>query len=169
MVEENKEKFRLYYQAGKNALERGKYRISIENLEKALETIGFSSPMGGDTQMLLITAYQAVGNREKAIALCQELTTHPQMITRKKASEVLYIIQAPELKRPETWMSKIPDLSKSDQTNPQYVTAKKTPRKARSKTEPEIDLSQVETEDNKFLWFALILTALTCTGLIWLS
>ena len=91
------------------------------------------------------------------------------MLTRKKASEVLYIIQAPELKRPETWMSKIPDLSKNDQTLPQYVTAKKSPRKARKKAEPEIDLSQVETEDNKFLWFALILTALTCTSLIWLN
>ncbi len=169
MTQENKEEFRLYYEAGKNALERGKYRISIENLEKALKIVGFASHLGGDTQMLLVTAYQAVGERQNAIALCQELTTHPNMLTRKKASEVLYIIQAPELKRPETWMSKIPDLSKSDRTNPQYITAKKTSRKTQKKLEPEIDLSQVETEDNRFLWFALILTALTCTSLIWLN
>ncbi|MDJ0746944.1 MAG: tetratricopeptide repeat protein [Xenococcaceae cyanobacterium MO_167.B27] len=169
MVQENKEQFRLYYQAGKNALERGKYRQSVENLEKALEIVGFVSRLGGETQMLLITAYQAMGNQEKAIALCQELTTHPNGITSKKAVEVLYIIQAPELKRPESWMSKIPDMSQNDTTTPQYVTARKSPKRHPPKIEPEIDLSQVETEDNKFLWFALILTAITCGGLIWLS
>lgn len=169
MVQDNQEQFRPYYELGKNALERGKYRLSIENLEKALEIVGFASRLGGDTQILLVTAYQAIGNRDKAIALCQELTTHPNTTTRKKAQDVLYIIQAPELKRPESWMSKIPDLSQSEQTKPKYVTAKKSSRSYQKKVEPEIDLSQVETEDNKFLWFALILTALVCGGLIWLS
>ena len=169
MVPDNQEQFRLYYQAGQNALERGKYRFSIENLEQALEIVGFGSRLGGDVQMLLITAYQAIGNREKAIALCQELTNHPNLTTRKKAQEVLYIIQAPELKRPEAWMSKIPDLSQSETTSPQYVTAKKSPSRKSEKIESEIDLSQVETEDNKFLWFALIISALTCVSLIWLN
>ena len=169
MVQENQEQFRLYYQAGKNALDRGKYRLSIENLEQALEIVGFGSRLGADTQMLLVTAYQAVGNRENAIALCQELTTHPNMTTRKKAQDVLYIIQAPELKRPEKWMSKIPELSQSETNTSQYVAARKSPKRDRKKIEPEIDLSQVETEDNKFLWFALIITALTCGGLIWLT
>ncbi len=169
MVQENQEQFDLYYQAGKNALDRGKYRLSIENLEQALEIVGFGSRLGADTQMLLVTAYQAVGNRETAIALCQKLTTHPNMTTRKKAQDILYIIQAPELKRPEKWMSKIPELSQSETTTPQYVAARKSPKRDRKKMEPEIDLSQVETEDNKFLWFALIITALTCGSLIWLT
>ncbi|HHP7229756.1 MAG TPA: tetratricopeptide repeat protein [Xenococcaceae cyanobacterium] len=169
MVQENQEQFHLYYQAGKNALERGKYRLSIENLEKALAIVGFGSRLGGDTQMLLMTAYQAVGEREKAIALCQELTNHPNVITRKKAQEVLYIIQAPELKRPESWMSQIPDLSQSETATPQYVNAKPATKRDRLNQEPEIDLAQVETEDNRFLWFALMLTILACGGLLWLS
>jgi outer membrane protein assembly factor BamD (BamD/ComL family) len=166
----NQEKLQEYYQVGKKALENGKYRLSIEKLKSAKELVNFNSQLGADVQILLVTAYQAAGKKQKAIALCQELTTHPNLLTRQKAKDVLYIIQAPELQRPPEWMSKIPDLSNSDAAKSQYVnTKRKTTQKPSKQISEPIDLSQVNTEDNQFIWFALILAILTIGGIIWLK
>ena len=170
MSNQSPEKFQKYYQTGIKALENGKYRLSITQLESAKELVNFSTRLGAEVQMLLITAYQAVGDRQQAIALCQELITHPNASIRQKAKDVLYIIQAPKLERPPEWMSQIPDLSSDEKDKPQYVTAKKT--KTQKKAENEIplsDLSQVNTEDNQFIWFALILAILTVASLIYLN
>ena len=167
---QNKEQFQLLYRAGKQALESGQYKTSIQQLESAKELVGFGSQSGADVQMLLITAYQAVGKKQEAVTLCQELTNHPNMLIREKAKSVLYIVNAPELQRPAEWMSQIPDLSNKDSAKPQYVTTKrkKTPAKKQEEL-PEIDWSQVNTEDNQFVWFALGLAILTIGGLVWLA
>ncbi|MGP0128668.1 MAG: hypothetical protein ACTMUB_05210 [cyanobacterium endosymbiont of Rhopalodia musculus] len=60
-----------------------------------------SSQLGGEVQMWLVTAYQAVGRLHHAITLCQTLTCHPCSDIRKQSKEILYILQAPKLKRPE--------------------------------------------------------------------
>ena len=170
MSTNNQEQFRQFYQLGKKALENGKYRVSIENLQSAKELVGFSSNLGAEVQMLLATAYQAAGKRQEAVALCQELANHPNLRMRQKAKDVLYIIQAPELQRPPEWMSQIPDLSSGDSTQAQYVTTKNKKSQLKKNDElPEIDLSQVKTEDNQFIWFALIVAILTVGSLIWLS
>ncbi|VEP13739.1 conserved hypothetical protein [Hyella patelloides LEGE 07179] len=170
MSQKNQEKFREFYQIGKKALENGKYRASIANLESARELVGFSTKLGAEVQMLLATAYQAAGKKQEAIALCQELTSHPNLLIRQKAKDVLYIIQAPELQRPPEWMSEIPDLSSGEQNKAQYITTKRKKTQNKKDEElPPIDLSQVNTEDNQFIWFALILAVLTIGGLIWLS
>ena len=167
MSNSNQEQFQKYYQLGKKALENGKYKISITNLQSAKKLVGFSSNKGAEVQMLLATAHQAVGNKQEAIALCQELTTHPNGLMRQKAKDVLYIIQAPELQRPLEWMSEIPDLS-SEETPSQYVTTKRKSSSPKSKELPPID-PQANTEDNQFIWFALIIAILTVSGLVWLS
>jgi hypothetical protein len=164
----NQEQFQKYYQLGQKALENGKYKVSITNLELAKELVGFSSNKGAEVQMLLATAYQAVGRRQEAIALCQELTTHPNGLIRASAKDVLYIIQAPELQRPLEWMSEIPDLS-SEETPTQYVTTKNKKSLPKKDNElPPID-PQANTEDNQFIWFALIIAILTIGGLVWLK
>ena len=165
----NQEQFQKYYQLGQKALENGKYKVSIANLQLAKELVGFSSNKGAEVQMLLATAYQAVGQRQEAIALCQELTTHPNGLIRQKAKDVLYIIQAPELQRPLEWMSEIPDLSSEETPKAQYVTTKNKKSLPKKDNElPPID-PQANTEDNQFIWFALIIAILTISGLIWLS
>jgi tetratricopeptide (TPR) repeat protein len=167
----NQEKFQEFYQIGKQALENGQYRVSIDSLESARELVSFSSKLGAEVQILLATAYQAAGKRQEAIALCQELTTHPNLPIRQKAKDVLYIIQAPELKRPPEWMSEIPDLSNSEATKPEYITTKKKTPKKKKENLPDdfVDLSQVNTEDNQFIWFALILAILiTISSIFWL-
>ena len=109
MTVDNLEKFHLKYRAGKEALERGQYRLSIENLEAAKELIAPNSRRGGEVQIWLVTAYQAANKIPEAIALCQELVTHPDLQTREQAQHILYIIKAPRLERPKEWMSEIPD------------------------------------------------------------
>ena len=166
----NQEQFQKHYQTGIKALENGKYRLSITQLESAKKLVAFSSKLGAEVQMLLVTAYQAAGDKQQAIALCQELITHPNLLIQQKARDVLYIIQAPKLERPPEWMSEIPDLSGGEAQKVQYVTHKKTKSPKKKQDElPDIDLSQVNTEDNQFIWFALILAVATVASLVWLS
>ena len=167
----NQEQFSLYYETGKIALERGDYRFSIENLEKAIELIGAGSIRGGEAQIWLVTAYQAGGQPEEAIALCEKLTAHPHSRIRDKAKDVLYIMKAPRLERPSEWMVEIPDLASTESSNPQYFTTK--PRKSNkiktSRVVPEVDLSQVDTKDNQFIGVALIVIVLTLGSLFFLQ
>ena len=172
MVSSNREKFRIQYQAGKEAFERGQYRQSVEYLEAAREFTALSSRVGGEAQIWLVTAYQADGKDKEAIALCQELATHPHPEIRQQAKRLLYIIQAPQLKRPKEWMSEIPDLANADDSKPKYVTAKSQTNNSsikKNNTSEPVDLSQVNTKDNQFIWVALIITLLTCVGLFWLN
>jgi hypothetical protein len=91
---------------------------------------------------------------------------------------LLYILKAPQLRRRQEWLTQIPDLSQiSDESDFNKVVASRyTPstqkRSPRPKLEPEleeIDLSQVNTQDNRFVWVALVGIALTIGGLLWFS
>lgn len=167
---QNHEKILISYEMGKKSLENGKYKVSISHLESAKKLADPHTRLGAEIQILLVTAYQAIGKREEAIALCQELSKHPNLQTRQKAKDVLYIIQAPKLQRPAEWMSEIPALGDEQAIKAQYVSAKKQPKKPDSTLElPEIDPSQIETKDNQFTWFALAIAILTIGGLIVLN
>ena len=170
MTVDNQNTFADRYQAGKIALERGDYRLSIENLEAASKLIAAASRQGGEVKLWLVTAYQAANRIDDAIALCEELVTHSSVTVRHKAQQVLYIIKAPKLNRPKEWMSEIPDLTNTDEDKSKYISAKK-----REKSQPitelpqPVDLSEVETEDNKFIWLALLLAAGIIGGLVFYS
>ncbi|MGV2828281.1 tetratricopeptide repeat protein [Myxosarcina sp. GI1(2024)] len=170
MTTDNREKFRLKFQAGKQALERGKYRLSVENLKAATELVAPTSPQGGEAQIWLVTAYQAANLITEAVALAKQLTNHPDAETRERAKRLLYIIQAPQLSRPKEWMSEIPELASTESSIAKYVTAK-TQNNARNidRTETKVDLSRVDTQDNQFVWFALLITILTVGGLFWFA
>jgi tetratricopeptide (TPR) repeat protein len=166
---DNQEKFQQKYQAGKQALEMGQYRLSIENLEAAKDLVANSSRKGGEAQIWLVTAYQAANQIDQAIALAQELITHPDTQTREQAQRILYIMKAPKLERPKEWMSEIPDLAQADQGASRYVGSKKksaTP----SETEQEYSKSTpTDTQDNQFIWFALGLIIIIISSLVWLN
>ena len=81
--------FQQRYQAGKQALERGQYRQSIEQLEIAKDLVSPNSRRGGEARVWLVTAYQAANKIEEAIALAQELITHPDLQTREQAQRIL--------------------------------------------------------------------------------
>ena len=121
-----------------------------------------------------MTAYEAAGRTDDAIALCERLKRHPYIEISKQARQMVYILKAPKLKRPSEWMTEIPDLDTVQENELKIsIAAKPTkssvPQKPKP-TEPEfVDLSQVNTRDNRFIWVALIAIGLTISYLVWLN
>lgn len=172
MSTESLELAKTRYQAGKIAFENGQYREAVENLEKASALLARNTRLGGEVEIWLVTAYEAAGRTEDAIALCQQLRRHPHSETSQQARRLQYILQAPRLKRPSNWMTEIPDLAAlSENESPIRIAAK--PRKTSERkppAEPEyVDLSQVNTKDNRFIWLALVVIGLTISYLVWLG
>ena len=176
---DQKELARREYGRGREAFERGYYRQSIQQFEKAAALVNRNSVFGGEVQIWLVNAYAAMEQFGDAISLCRQLTRHPHLDTRKQSKRLLYILEAPRLRSRPEWLTQIPDLGAiSDGENQDQLSshryaaadAPKKPRRKRPEPEPEpIDLSQVNTKDNKFLWVALVAVALTIGGLLWLS
>jgi len=173
MTIENLELAHQQFQIGQNAFERGLYRQSIEALEKALSLTDRNSPLGGEAQIWLVNAYQAADRNMEAIALCESLSSHPDIKTRKQSRRMIAILKAPKLKLREEWMTKIPDLSKIEEASSKNKKASgylpPAPRPRQRPQPAPVDLSQVETKDNGFAWIALGAIALTVMGLIWFS
>ncbi len=177
--EEQKKLAELQYRAGREAFERGMYRQSIQSLEKAVSLVNRQSPLGGEMQIWLVTAYEAAEQRQDAIALCEQLGRHPNIDTRKQSRRLLYILKAPRLKMRPEWLTEIPDLATLDEADRSNLktsrfaeTVPRKPRQPRTQPKPDlepIDLSQVNTQDNRFTWVALAAIALTLGGLLWLS
>ncbi len=159
------------YQSGKAAFESGQYRQAVENLEKAIALVNRNSRTGGEVQIWLVTAYEAAGRTEDAIALCEELKRHPFSETSKQARNLVYILKAPKLQRPREWMTQIPDLGAlSDNESKIRLAAGTKSSQSKKPTEREfVDLSQVNTKDNRFIWVALITISLILGSLVWLS
>ncbi len=165
------EEFKQEYLAGKKALEAGKYSLSIQHLERAINLISSTSRVGGEVQMWLFSAYQAAHKQTEAMAVCKKLSKHPHPDIRKKGKDLLYIMEAPRLERPKEWMLEIPDLTGMSESELKYRRGSgvsKTKAKTNYSTE-NIDLNQVNTQDNQFIWVALIAIFLTLISLIWFS
>jgi tetratricopeptide (TPR) repeat protein len=161
--------------AGQAAFERGQYRQAIEALDKAIGYAGRNSALGGEAQIWLVNAYQAADRNLEAIALCESLGSHPNLKTRKQSRRMISILKAPKLKLREEWMTKIPDLSQLDEAKSKnkkasgYPPSAPRPRPRPKPAQEPVDLSQVETKDNGFVWIALGAIVLTVAGLVWLS
>lgn len=161
------------YSAGCLALESGQYRQAIYHLEAALAHLEPHSALGGEAQMLLVTAYQGAGLLPEAIALCSQLARHPQLAVRQKSKRVLYILQAPDLNRKAEWLTQIPDLQDLDANDKKERlggrrTASKPPvRKLPSP--PPIDPREINTQDNGFLAVLLVVSALALCSLVGLA
>lgn len=164
------------YRAGQHAFERGEYRKAVELLEKATAALNPNTALGGEVQTWLVTAYEAAGDRTAAISLCKQLTRHPHLQTRKEGRRILYILEAPKLKSRPEWLTQIPDLAAlDDRTNRDRFGATGTPSPRstappKPKFPPEpVDLSQVNTEDNRFVWVALLAALVILGSLFWFS
>lgn len=159
---------RTEYQAGKAAFERGQYRESVQHLEKASALVKSASRLGGEIQIWLVTAYEAAGRISEAIALCEQLLRHPDSETSKQGRRLLYIMQAPQLKRPTEWLTQIPDLGTLPDNDAQIrLGSRATSSKGLPPQQPEpVELSGVNTRDNRFIWVALVAIGLTLGGLV---
>ena len=171
MSSESLEIAKQRYHNGKAAFENGKYRQAVEELKKACALLERNSRLGGEVQIWLATAYEASGLNQEAIELCELLKRHPYPETSKEAKRLQYILKAPKLERPKEWMTEIPDLAALSDKSKISVAASTKKSKARLEAEEMefIDLSQVNTQDNSFIWLALIVIAVTVGSLVWLS
>lgn len=159
------------YQSGKAAFESGQYRQAVENLEKAIALVNRNSRLGGEVQIWLVTAYEAAGRTEEAIAMSEELKRHPFSETSKQARSLVYILKAPKLQRPSEWMTEIPDLGalSDNESKIRLAAGTKSSQPKQLLEREHVDLSQVNTKDNRFLWVALITISLILGSLVWLS
>ncbi|AFY42284.1 tetratricopeptide repeat protein [Nostoc sp. PCC 7107] len=170
--EQSLEIARKRYHAGRLAFENGQYREAVENLEKASALLVRNSRLGGEVEIWLVTAYEAAGRNEEAIALCKQLQRHPYSETNKQARRLLYILQAPKLKRPSEWMTEIPDLGALSDNESKMRIAPNPPKSSAKKKPAEtefVDLSQVNTKDNRFIWVAITAIGLMISYLTWLA
>ncbi|BAZ14335.1 hypothetical protein NIES4071_61780 [Calothrix sp. NIES-4071] len=162
---------RSLYQSGVVAFENGKYREAVESLERANALVARNTRFGGEVQIWLATAYEAAGRNQDAVDLCEQLKRHPDIDTSTQAKRLQYIWKAPKLNRPKEWLTEIPDMGamsgNNDKTKFVTNTNSNTPEKAPEKE--YVDLNQVNTKDNRFIWVALIGVALTLSYLIWLK
>ncbi|ACB53481.1 unknown [Crocosphaera subtropica ATCC 51142] len=163
------EQVKLKYQQGQALLDRGQYRSSVKTLEEAKSLVNPSSKLGGEVQLSLVTAYQGVDKLDDAIALCEELTRHPNLAIRQQSQRILYILKAPQLKRPEAWMTKIPTTNSEDNPTPRYVQAKPATQPIKKSSLDLEDITQIDTKDNGFIGVALGLFIVIIGVLIWLS
>lgn len=147
------------YQAGKLALEGGRYQRSIDLLEAAMGRINPNSALGGEVQITLVMAYEAGGYRQEARDLCRRLEKHWDPEIRKQGSQILYILEAPRLETRPDWVVPIPDLSQVETGDLAYTKAAGTPSppkpSPRIQPAPPLDPSQINTQDNQFVRFAL--------------
>jgi len=162
---ENLEIAKNRFASGKQKFENGLYQQAVKDLETASGLLASNTRLAGEVDMWLVTAYDANGRLPEAIALCGRLTRHPDYETRHQAQQLIYILQAPKLKRPKEWLTEIPDLGQlAENQSPKISTSRQ-----KLKIPAYEDLSQVNTKDNRFIWVALIATGLAVSYIIWLS
>jgi hypothetical protein len=171
VAEEPLDTVQIAYQAGQFAFEQGRYRESVQYLEQARQAVEPNSGLGGEIQIWLVTAFEASGKRPDAIALCKQLTRHPNIVTRQQARHLLEVLEAPKLYIDPEGFVKIPDLDHLDvqgnsrSQNNSVATVRSIPKSGDFTVVNNWD--GVNTKDNQFLWIALIIVLLVSGGLMW--
>ena len=174
MTPEQLEIVKSEYTTGKAVFERGQYGDAVRHFEAASALVDRGSRFGGEVQMWLVTALDAAGQVQEAIALCKQLVRHPSIDTREQARGLLYILEAPKLtKRPE-WLVEIPDLGALGDNQSSLklgagVTLKQSQPQPKWGIPEPVDYSQVNARDNSFIWVGLIGFGAAIAGLIFFS
>jgi tetratricopeptide (TPR) repeat protein len=161
------------YQAGIISFEHGDYKHAIAQFQQALDGVDAKTKIGGEIQVWLANAYDAVGDSTQAIALCRRLKTHGDRDVRKSANYVLGILTAPQLSTLKDVVSQIPSLQGLDAQDTQsYPPGRSGSQSTSSKTEqeilaaPRVDNVAVQRQLNRFIWTATIAIALAAL-IVW--
>ncbi|NBO31968.1 MAG: hypothetical protein EBV05_10350 [Cyanobacteria bacterium WB6_1B_304] len=169
------EQLKAAYLSGKQAFERGRYRESVNYLETAAKLMIPNSKLGGEVQIWLATAYEAVGQRPDSIALYRSLSRHPHGEIRKQSRRLLYILEAPRLSSRPDWVVQIPDLAQLDDSEKLTIgrntgpkTPHQTPKPPQFRLEPE-RTGEESTGDNWFVLIAFGIVVVILGGMVWFN
>ena len=102
------------------ALDKGDYSFCLEILDPLLVSFSTKTSLGAHIRLLAITAYIGKGEEQKAINICQTLTTHKEANVRQQAQQLLSILDAPYLPRPSNWSVEIPKLEMEPSINSSF-------------------------------------------------
>ena len=92
------------------ALERGDYGQCLIFLEPLARKFPLGTQEGAKIRMLMITAWMGQGEDQRAIATCKLLAKIKDPQIRQQAKQLISILEAPNLPRPEDWSVTIPKL-----------------------------------------------------------
>lgn len=92
MSSESLEVAKSCYKSGKVTFKNGDYRKAIEQLEEASTLLPPETKLAGDVKIWLVTAYEAIGKNEDAVALCEILKKYPCLETSREANHLDYIL-----------------------------------------------------------------------------
>ena len=107
------------------ALERGDYGQGLDLLLPLAEQHPLNSPEGPGLRLLMITAWMGQGQDEKAIATCRMLSRCRDPKLRQQAKQLLGVLEAPSLDRPERWSIKMPQLELNGSCSGQTSTMRR--------------------------------------------
>ncbi len=109
---------------GKKLFEVERYTEAIAQLEQAKILINPQTTLGGEVQIWLANAYDAIGETKRAIAICRKLTNHSDPTINKQANYLISIFSAPELSELENVTSTLPNLTNLDRSVDVYLSPK---------------------------------------------
>jgi len=108
----SQEEHERLFEEGVVLMRRGAYREAKTAFTRATAQApgGLAGRTGGQYAMYLAEALQATGQTMDAVELLKRCEAHPDKDVRKAGSQLLYIVQAPELKLSRNNFVSIPDL-----------------------------------------------------------
>lgn len=119
----------LELEAAEAALQRGDYGQCLSFLEALTNKHHLHSKEESAIRILMITAWMGQGEEEKAISTCRLLTQDKEPEIRQQARQLISILEAPNLPRPESWSIKIPNIDLDTKTGISHSGTKKQPKK----------------------------------------
>ena len=130
----NEGKPELDLSAVEAALERGDYGQSLEMLSSLAELYPLTDPNGPYLRLLMVTAWMGQGQDDQALSTCRALCQCRDSDLRQQARQLLTILEAPSLERPERWSIRLPQLEMN--ATGQGITPSGGRRRSRKKDEP---------------------------------
>jgi hypothetical protein len=120
----------------REAVARGSYARAVQLLEPLCERHPATHPPGDALRVLLVTALMGLGQGERAKACCRALlgSTDPQR--RAEARDLLWVLEAPALRRPREWSLTLPRLDQVEPLEGMGTGGRRTPRPASSEDPP---------------------------------
>ncbi len=90
------------------ALDRGEYTKCIDLINKITQENKLNDYELSTTKMLIVTAFMGLGKQEEAISTCKGLINCKDPTIREHARQLILILEAPTLERPDNWSIKLP-------------------------------------------------------------